>query len=140
MYIWLGLIILFSIVEAITPAIVSVWFALGSLFALGAAAIGSPEWLQITIFIFISALSLILTRPLVKRRLLKNFTPTNSDMLIGKCGVVINTINNSAESGSVRIQGKIWTARSEDDSEIPENTRVIVTNIEGVKLIVKLSQ
>ena len=139
-YIWLGLIILFSVVEALTPAIVSVWFALGALFALGTAAAGAPEWLQIVVFFVVSVIALILTRPLIKRKLHKNITPTNSDMLIGKTGVVIEKISNLQETGSVKIQGKLWTARSEDDSEIPAASHVLICGIEGVKLIVKLSQ
>lgn len=36
----------------------------------------------------------------------------------------------------VYIQGMEWTARSADDDEIPEETEVIVEEIQGVKLIV----
>lgn len=139
-YVWLALIIVFSIVEALTPAIVSVWFALGALFSLIVAALNAPEWLQIAVFFVTSIIALILTRPLVKRRLHKNLTPTNFDMLIGKCGVVVENVNNINETGSIKIQGKIWTARSEDDSEIPEGSHATVSNIEGVKLIIKLSR
>ena len=111
-YIWLFLIILFTVVEAVTPAIVSIWFALGALFALITAALSAPVWLQIIVFIAVSTLALILTRPLVKRKLHKDITPTNYDVLIGKTAVVIENINNTEESGAVKIQGKIWTARS----------------------------
>lgn len=139
-YIWLSLIILFAVAEALTPAIVSIWFSLGSLFALGASALGAPVWLQITVFIIASALALILTRPLVKQKLNKNIIPTNYDMLIGETGVVIEKINNIEETGSVKIHGKVWTARSESGEEIPQNCHVTIMKIEGVKLVVKLSQ
>ena len=139
-YIWLFLIILFAVTEALTPAIVSIWFALGSLFALGASALGAPVWFQITVFIIASSLALILTRPLVKRKLNKNIIPTNSDMLIGETGIVVEKINNIEETGTVKIRGKLWTARSEDNSEISAASRVLICGIEGVKLIVKLSQ
>lgn len=139
-YIWLFLIILFTVVEAVTPAIVSIWFALGALFALITAALSAPVWLQIIVFIAVSTLALILTRPLVKRKLHKDITPTNYDVLIGKTAVVIENINNTEESGAVKIQGKIWTARSVDGSEIPSGSSIVISSIEGVKLIVKLSQ
>lgn len=137
-YIWLSLIILFAIVEALTPAIVSIWFALGALLALIASALSAPVWLQITVFIIASALALILTRPLIKRKLNKNLIPTNADMLIGKTGVVVEKIDNIEETGSVKIQGKTWTARSEYGEEILSGSRVVISKIEGVKLIVKL--
>ncbi len=139
-YIWLFLIILFTVVEAVTPAIVSIWFALGALFALITAALSAPVWLQIIVFIAVSTLALILTRPLVKRKLHKDITPTNYDVLIGKTAVVIENINNTEESGAVKIQGKIWTARSVDGSEIPSGSSIVISSIEGVKLMVKLSQ
>ena len=139
-YIWLFLIILFTVVEAVTPAIVSIWFALGALFALITAALSAPVCLQIIVFIAVSTLALILTRPLVKRKLHKDITPTNYDVLIGKTAVVIENINNTEESGAVKIQGKIWTARSVDGSEIPSGSSIVISSIEGVKLIVKLSQ
>ena len=137
-YIWLSLIILFAIVEALTPAIVSIWFALGALLALVASALSAPVWLQITVFIIASALALILTRPLIKRKLNKTLMPTNADMLIGKTGVVVEKIDNIEETGSVKIQGKTWTARSEYGEEILSGSRVVISKIEGVKLIVKL--
>ncbi|MBE6911042.1 MAG: NfeD family protein [Ruminococcaceae bacterium] len=137
-YIWLSLIILFAIVEALTPAIVSIWFALGALLALVASALSAPVWLQITVFIIASALALILTRPLIKRKLNKTLIPTNADMLIGKTGVVVEKIDNIEETGSVKIQGKTWTARSEYGEEILSGSRVVISKIEGVKLIVKL--
>ena len=139
-YIWLILIIAFAILEAATPAIVSIWFALGSLFALIASALSAPLWLQITVFIITSTLALILTRPLLKKKLLKDVIATNADMLIGKVGVTVDTIDNIAELGAVKIQGKVWTARSEDGTSIPEGSKVSVLSIEGAKLIVKLFQ
>lgn len=139
-YIWLSLIILFTIVEAVTPAIVSVWFALGAFFSLITAAFNAPLWVQIITFIAISTLALILTRPLVKRKLHKDITPTNIDILIGKTAIVLENINNAEEVGAVKIQGKIWSAQSVDGSEIPAGSSIVITAIEGVKLIVKLSQ
>ncbi len=139
-YLWLLAVVLFAVVEASTAGIVSIWFAFGSLCALLASALNAPLWLQFIIFIVTSAISLILTRPLVKKVLLKNTVPTNSDMLIGERGIVVDSISNLNEVGTVKIKGKVWTARSASGSDIPEGAIVSVERIEGVKLIVKLSQ
>ncbi len=139
-YFWLIAIVLFAVVEASTAGIVSIWFAFGSLCALITAALKAPIWLQFIIFVAASAVSLILTRPLIKKVLLKITVPTNSDMLIGEKGVVTSPISNLKEVGTVKIKGKTWTARSASDADIPDGAIVTVERIEGVKLIVGLSQ
>ena len=65
-------------------------------------------------------------------------TPTNADMGIGKDAVVTEEIDNLYGKGSVSIDGKIWTARMENELQhaYPGET-VKVLRIEGVKLIVE---
>ena len=50
--------------------------------------------------------------------------------------VVVEEIDNIKSTGEVKIDGKIWTARSSDNEIIPPNSIVVVEKIEGVKLIV----
>ncbi len=137
-YLWLGAVILFGIIEALTVGIVSIWFSIGALAALIAAALHAAPWLQITVFLAISAAALIITRPLIKKKILLRTTPTNTDMLIGQLGTVDEAIDNLAGTGSVKIAGKIWSAKSENGSVIPSGSTVTAVRIEGVKLIVKL--
>ena len=63
--------------------------------------------------------------------------PTNSDRVIGETAVVTESIDNIQAKGSVKVQGQLWTARSENGEVIPEGSQVTVIRIEGVKLIVK---
>ena len=137
-YLWLGAVILFGVVEALTVGIVSIWFSIGALAALIAAALHAAPWLQITVFLAVSAAALIITRPLIKKKILLRTTPTNTDMLIGEKGTVDETIDNLAGTGSVKISGKIWSAKSENGDTIPSGSTVTAVRIEGVKLIVKL--
>lgn len=137
-YLWLGAVILFGIIEALTVGIVSIWFSIGSLGALIAAALHAAPWLQITVFLVFSSAALIITRPLIKKKILLRTTPTNTDMLIGEKGTVDEEINNLANTGSVKISGKIWSAKSENGDLIPSGSTVTAVRIEGVKLIVKL--
>ena len=58
-YLWLGAVILFGVVEALTVGIVSIWFSIGALAALIAAALHAAPWLQITVFLAVSAAALI---------------------------------------------------------------------------------
>ena len=61
---WLCAVILFLIVEALVPGLVSIWFAVGSVPALISALVGGPVWLQVVLFLVCSILALVLTRPL----------------------------------------------------------------------------
>jgi len=134
--VWAVAIVVFLILEAVTVGIVSIWFALGSICALIAALLGAPTWLQILWFVVISALTLVLTRPIVKKYVNGKKQPTNADRVIGCPAVVTEEIDNLQGRGSVRIDGKEWTARSADDSIIAFDSVVKVIRIEGVKLIV----
>ncbi len=135
---WLALLILFSAGEAVTVGLTSVWFAVGALGALLCALAGGNLWLQLGVFLALSGLSLALVRPLAKKFLTPGYSATNADRVIGQEAVVIQTIDNLHGQGQVNIAGQAWTARSQDESVIPEGTLVRVLRIEGVKVFVSL--
>ena len=64
--VWLIALVVFLIVEATVPGLVSIWFALGAFAAMISALLHAPLWLQITWFAVVSLASLWLTRPFVK--------------------------------------------------------------------------
>ena len=88
------------------------------------------------IFVLVSAIAVVATRPLVKRIVNKKAEPTNADMVIGKTGIVTEKIDNLAPSGLVKVSGSVWTARSADNTAIEVGERITVKEINGVKLIV----
>lgn len=135
--IWAAAIIGFGVLEAITVQLVSIWFVIGSVAGLVSALFGAPIYLQVIICIAVSVLALLVTRPLVRKKLQTKVQPTNADRVIGQTAVVVEEINNIAQTGTVKIDGKIWTARSCDDKILPPNSLVAVEKIDGVKLIVK---
>ena len=66
---------------------------------------------------------------------------TNVNSLMGQSAVVIQKIDNLAQTGQVRINDIEWLARTSDDKEIiPEKTVVTITEVRGVKLIVKVKK
>ena len=134
---WLALFVILGILEAVTTQLVTIWFAVGALFALGAAAFHAPIWLQCVLFVLVSVCALVLTRPIVRKHLNSRKVPTNADRVIGRSGTVLQTIDNLHSEGTVSVDGTVWTARSEDGSVIEAGTQVIAQRIEGVKLIVK---
>lgn len=138
MYIfWAAAIILFGIAEAVTAQLVSIWFLIGAIAALIAAVFGANLIVQIIIFIAVSILALVITRPLVKKYINPKKEYTNADRVIGQIGIVVEDINNIKAAGQVKADGKVWTARSVDNSIIPSGSEIIIEKIDGVKLIVK---
>lgn len=136
-YIWLAVLIGAIVLEIVTTQIVSVWFAVGALASLIATLAGvSNVWIQVLIFVVVSAIAVIVTRPLVKKLVNKQAEPTNADMVLGKTGIVTEKIDNLAPSGLVKVNGSVWTARSADGSVITEGERVVIKEISGVKLLV----
>ena len=134
--VWIVAMIVFLIVEGVTLGLTSLWFAIGSLAALISALFEAPVWMQIAWFLVISAVALAATRPLAKKYLNPSCQPTNADRVIGMHGVVTETIDNLHGTGAVSVGGKIWTARTQDDSVIETGDEVRIEAISGVKLIV----
>ncbi len=133
-WVWLGAIVLFGIVEAVTAGLVSIWFAAGALAALLATLLQLNIWWQCGLFVAVSALTLVLTRPLIKKYQCGKVTPTNADRVLGEQARVTETIDNAVPSGAVYTDGKSWTARSSDGSVISKGSMVTVERIDGVKL------
>ena len=136
-YVWLGIFVAAVVLEVCTAQMVSLWFALGALASFIVALVGVEAlWVQIIVFVVVSAIAVIVTRPIVKKMVNKKAEPTNADMVIGKTGIVTETVDNLAPSGQVKVNSSVWTARSADGSVIGENERVIIKEISGVKLLV----
>lgn len=127
--------VLFGILEAVTLGLTSLWFVLGAFMALIAAMIGAPFILQVIIFILASIVFLIFTKPAAKNLLKIGGERTNIDSLIGERGLVTTEIQPFS-MGQVKVKGQIWSALAEDGEPIQVNDTVIVSSIEGVKLIV----
>lgn len=137
---WLIAFILFVVGEAVTVGLVSIWFAVGSLGALLTAALGGGLWLQIAVFLILSALSLMLLKPLSRKWMAGHKAArTNADRVIGETALVTEEINNTMATGQVQVDGQIWTARSAHGVVIPAGSRVKVLSIQGVKVMVELA-
>ena len=133
---WLGLMVLFLVVEAATVTMVSLWFAGGALAALAAALLGGGLVWQIGAFILVSTALLALLRPMARKHFTPKLTKTNVDSVIGTQGYVTADIDNVAATGTVKLGSMEWTARSATGERISTGTLVKVEKIEGVKAFV----
>jgi len=134
--IWLVLLVVFLVMEANTVSVVSIWFAAGALVSLIASLFGAQLWLQITLFLGVSAICLAGLRPVVRKYFKPRIVRTNVDAILDAQGYVTEDVDNLAARGQVRLGAMEWTARSSDGSVIPKGTLVKVDRIEGVKAFV----
>lgn len=140
LYVWLLVLLVCIIVEFVTMGLTTVWFAGGALVALLAAALNVPVAIQVALFLGVSILLLIFTRPIAVKYFNKDRIRTNAESMIGRQAIVISEINNLEGIGQVTVSGMEWSARSINDVEIPVGEVVIVRAINGVKLIVEPKQ
>lgn len=138
MVIWLVLLVAFSAAEAMTVGLVSLWFALGSLCALLMSLFIENIWAEISIFLLVSIVTLLLLRPLMNRYFSeKDMKHTNLDLVVGADGVVLEEIDNLFARGQVKVRGQVWSARSQSGQTISAGTIITVLRIEGVKVFVQ---
>ena len=136
--IWLALFVAMLAVEALGPALVSVWFAFGAIVALIVSFIpGVAWWVEVVIFVVISLATLLALRPVLRRYFKRNNYNTNIDSFTGKRGYVIEDIEY-LKPGAVKIGDVSWTAIPVNkDAKILENEVIEVVAVNGNKLIVK---
>lgn len=138
LFIWLIALIVLIVIELATMGLTTIWFALGALVAAITAALHAPVVLQVVLFLVISIVSFIFTRPLAVKYFNRDRVRTNVESLIGRQGVVISEINNVEGIGQIQVGGQEWSARTRmDDMTVPVGTVVVVYAVNGVKLIVE---
>lgn len=135
--IWLVVLAILLVIEFLTLGLTTVWFAGGALVAFLVSLAGGPLWLQLLLFIAVSVVLLLFTRPLAVKYLNKDVQKTNVNSIPGQKGIVTATIDNLKAEGQVTIQGMEWTARAKNGNTIEKGKVVRVTAVEGVKLIVE---
>ncbi len=133
---WLVVVIILILIEVITLGLTTIWLAGGALVALAASAAGAPLWLQMLLFLAVSGVLVVFTRPVAARYFNQNRIRTNVDELIGKHAIVTEEIDNLQGKGMAQVNGQEWSARSADETvTIEKGIKVIILEVQGVKLI-----
>ena len=97
-----------------------------------------PWWVQVIVFVVVSAITLIALRPLsLKYSKKNNVISSNVDSLVGKRGLLEEEIK-PFEPGVCRLNDVLWTAISTNGKEtIAAKSIVEVVAIQGNKLLVR---
>lgn len=135
---WLIFFIVLLVIELLTMGLTTIWFAGGAIVAMAVNLMGGNIWVQIAVFLAVSFVLLLFTRPVAAKYVNRRCVKTNADDLIGREAVVQETVNNLEGTGKVLVRGLEWTARSEDEKKvIDKGSIVVILAIEGVKLIIE---
>lgn len=135
---WLCLFILLLIIEIVTMGLTTIWFAGGALAAFAAGILGAVIWVQVVVFLVVSVLLFVFTRPVAVKYFNKDRQKTNADRLVGQEAFVAEAIDTLKAQGTVVVNGQEWSAKTKEaDGKIGKGKVVVIDEIQGVKLIVK---
>lgn len=135
--IWLIIMIIFLIAEAITVGLTTIWFAAGALAAMAVCVLGFGVFAQFVVFFIVSMILLIFTRPFALKYVNPNKVRTNYEDAVDKIVKITERVDNINGTGTAVLNGQEWTVRSRDDNEILEpGDLAVVVEVTGVKLIV----
>lgn len=136
--VWLAAFVVLIVVEAITLGLTTIWMAFAALIAAAAAALGAPMWAQFVLFVVMSVVLFLFTRPIAMKYFNKNREKTNVESMIGRRAIVTEDIDNLHGSGQAAVDGMQWSARTaSDEAKIAAGTEVEVLEVRGVRLIVR---
>lgn len=135
---WLIAFIVLLVIEIFTMGLTTIWFAGGALAALLLAALGAGVLLQVVVFVIVSVVLLVVTRPIAMKFFNQEREKTNAESLIGKQALVLEEINTLHATGRVEVDGQEWSAKTEDPEQMIQKDQVVsIEGIQGVKLIVR---
>ena len=133
---WLILTIIFTVIEFIIPALVTVWFAFAAAMTIFISLAFDNLKVEITFFTIISVLAIIFIRPLAKKILSKN--KDNFDAEAIDTSIIVKRIVDVTKEEKiydVSYKGSIWTALSNEIFEVGDIP--IITGFKGNKIIIK---
>jgi membrane protein implicated in regulation of membrane protease activity len=135
---WILLAVILAAGEVMSVSFFLAPFAVGALLGGLADLAGAGAVAAFLVFLVSSGLLFGIVRPIARRHLR---TPaqlrTGTAALIGRTAIVTELIDNTAGSGSVKLDGEQWTARAyEDDEVIAAGRRVHVVEIKGATALV----
>ena len=136
-WIWLALAVIFAIAEIFTLGFVIICFSAGAVAAALLAYLGFDFMWQLAAFTVISALAVWLSRPLSNRLTQPNSHAVGSERLVGREGIVLETIDPVSGRGVVRVGHERWSAVSLEGRPIAAGSKVIVDAVGGAHLKVR---
>lgn len=122
-------------VDLITSAFLFIWFAAGSIAAIVAQLLNFSFTVQLIVFISVSAVSMTIGYPIVKRTIKQTVKKTKT-MEEGYIGRIIAIDDEITERAHIKIDGIYWLAKIEGEP-VKRGDKAKITGIEGTKIVIK---
>ena len=135
--IWLIAAGIFFVGEIFTAGFLIFWLGFGALLAMVVSFFTSNIIIQMAVFVISSGIFILATKPLINKFAKKDVVPTNVYSIIGKPAIVIEDINWETGTGQIKVEGEVWSAKTNDSIIIPKGSEVEIESIDGVKAFVK---
>lgn len=122
--------------ELLTGTLVLAMIGAGTLSAAAVAGLGGGTWWQLGAFLVVSALMLLVVRPVARRHVSPpRELRTGTAALVGEEAVIVDDVG--PDRGTVRIGSDVWTARPYDgETEFPAGEKVYVLDIKGATALI----
>ncbi len=133
--VWIGVGVIFLIVEMLTTALVSIWFVPAAIITcLISLFVDSIIW-QIAIFVILSALFMVVCRKIYNKHIKKTVDEVDqNEKLLGKTATVAEDTN--AVTGRILVGDIYWRAVSENGETLPKGETVIIKGVNGTTLVI----
>ncbi len=126
--------VILLVIELFTASTFFIWFAFGG-FITAIISMITKNVLILTLVFAVSSIGLmLLLRPKIQENLKKTGVETSYEKLINGQGIVETKITNT-NPGTIKINGQIWSARSENTHQVGEEVTVVAIN--GSHVIIK---
>lgn len=133
--VWIGVGIIFLIIEMLTTALVSIWFVPAAIITcLVSLFVDSIIW-QIAIFVVLSAAFMVICRRIYNKHIKKTVDEVDqNEKLLGKTATV--TEDTNAVTGRILVGDVYWRAVSENGETLPKGEIVVIKAVNGTTLVI----
>lgn len=135
---WLIVAVIFLIIEASTSALVSIWFTAGALFSSLIATVIDSFFVQFLAFIVFSGILLAFSKTFYDKKIKKVQKDEILEKFLEKRATVVEDIPSNYETGKILVNGVTWKAISMTGEKINKGSIVVIKQINGLTLGVKL--
>lgn len=139
-WIWLGILILCIVIEAVTFSLTTIWAGIASFPMIFISRTSLELKWQLLIFALITVFLVIFTRPFAIKKLKNGSDKTNVNSLIGQEVLVVKSISAFSKGEVKSKNGVLWSALSTDETEITENSICTVDSVDGNTLKISLKK
>ena len=137
-YLWMIIAALFVVGEIFTAGFFLLWFGIGAAVAGVLALFGLGYVWQLGAFVLVSGVLFVVSRRFADKFTKKQPPGIGADRVIGREGIVYEEIDNTKNTGRVRLKKEEWRADSDTGEVIPVGNRVEVIRLDGTHLVVKI--